>query len=119
MILDVIKKRHPEVPTIMYINKSGALLERMAATGVDIISVDWTVDLDTARKRLPADIGLQGNLDPAVLLGNHDTIKERTEDVLRQAKGARHIMNLGHGIDATTPEENADFFVKTVQNWKR
>ena len=56
---------------IIYIKQSGALLERMASTGADIVSVDWTVSMDEARRRLGPDIGVQGNLDPAVLLGPH------------------------------------------------
>ena len=112
--------RHPDTPFIMYIAKSAALLERMRDTGIDIVSVDWTVTIEEARKRLGDDIGIQGNLDPAILLSDHATIKERTHEILAQAanipKG--HVMNLGHGIDATTPEENSKFFVDTVQAYR-
>lgn len=51
MVLDKVKAAHPEVPTIMYIKHSGALLERMAKTGVDIVSLDWTVDMAEGRER--------------------------------------------------------------------
>ena len=119
-VIEQIKRAHPETPIIIYINKSGALLERMAQVGADIVSVDWTVTIEEARKRLGDDIGIQGNLDPAILLSDHATIKERTHEILAQAanipKG--HVMNLGHGIDATTPEENSKFFVDTVQAYR-
>lgn len=118
IVIDKIKKAHPEVPTIMYINKSGALLERMASSGVDIISLDWTVTIDEARKRIGDKIGIQGNLDPMVLFGPDATIKEQTEAILKQGGGRNHVMNLGHGIDAKTPEEKAKFFVDTVHAWK-
>lgn len=117
-IIATIKERHPEVPVIIYIKQSGALLERMAQTGADIVSVDWTVSMDEARRRLGPDIGVQGNLDPSVLLGPKDKIKERAEEILEMTQGMHHVMNLGHGIEATTPEENAKFFVETVQAWK-
>ena len=117
-VIDKIKKAHPEVPIIIYINKSGALLERMATSGVDIISLDWTVTIDEARARIGNKVGIQGNLDPMVLFAPKEIIKERTEAVLKACGGRKHVMNLGHGIDATTPEENANFFVKTVQNYK-
>lgn len=52
MVIDKIKAVHPEVPVIIYINKSGALLERMATSGVDIVSLDWTVTVPEARKRI-------------------------------------------------------------------
>ena len=117
-VIEKIKKFHPKVPIIMYINKSGALLERMATSGVDIISLDWTVTVEEARKRIGNKVGIQGNLDPMVLFAPHDVIKQRTEEILKSVGGQNHVMNLGHGIDAVTPEENANFFVKTVQAWR-
>jgi len=118
-IVDKVKAKYPDVPLIMYIAKSGALLERMAATGIDIVSVDWTVTMADARKRLePFNVGVQGNLESAVLLGNHDLIEKRTLEVIREAGPTRHIMNLGHGIEASTPEENAKKFVDTVKNFR-
>jgi uroporphyrinogen decarboxylase len=118
MVIEAVKKAHPEVPIIMYINKSGALLERMAKSGVDIISLDWTVTIEEARKRIGDKIGIQGNLDPFVLHGPESAIKEQTEAILRQGGGRNHVMNLGHGIDATTPEKSAKYFVDTVQNFR-
>lgn len=117
-VVSAVKARHPNVPFIMYIAKSAALLERMAATGVDIVSVDWTVTMADARKRLGPNVGVQGNLESAVLLGNHKLIEERTLDVIREAGPTGHIMNLGHGIEATTPEENAKKFVDTVKAFR-
>eukprot|EP01038_Epipyxis_sp_PR26KG_P015917 gene15917-21593_t len=117
-VIEKIKKVHPEVPTIMYINKSGALLERMAASGVDIISLDWTVTIEEARKRIGNQIGIQGNLDPMVLFAPNEVIKQRTEEILKAGGGKGHVMNLGHGIDAGTSEEKAKFFVDTVHNYK-
>ena len=112
---------------MVYIKHSGALIERMAATGVDVVSLDWTVDMAQGRERiaasravhgLPGPGGVQGNLDPAILYASHDVIKERTEEILRKAGPTGHVMNLGHGIEATTPEENAHFFIQTVRNFR-
>ena len=47
------------------------------------------------------------------------TIKEQTEAILAQGGGRNHVMNLGHGIDATTPEHKAKLFVDTVQAWRQ
>jgi len=117
-VIDKIKAKHPTVPIIIYINKSGALLERMAQTGVDIVSLDWTVTLEEGRRRIGQNMGVQGNLDPAVLYAPKEVIKERTEQILREGKGFKHVMNLGHGIEATTPEENAAFFIETCKAWR-
>ena len=117
-VIDKIKKFYPKVPLIMYINKSGALLERMASSGVDIVSLDWTVTIEEARKRIGDKVGIQGNLDPMILFAPHDVIKQRTEEILKAVGGRNHVMNLGHGIDAQTPEANAKFFVDTVRAWR-
>lgn len=127
MILDKIKANYPDIPTVIYIKHSGALIERMAKTGVDIVSLDWTVDMADGRQRIEAGRvsagltgrgGVQGNLDPAILYAKHDVIKERTEEILKKAGSTGHVMNLGHGIEATTPEENAHFFIETVRNYR-
>lgn len=127
MILDTIKEKYPEVPTVVYIKHSGALIERMAGTGVDVVSLDWTVDMAEGRERIAkgrAAVGLegpggvQGNLDPGLLFGSQETIKERTEEILRKAGPTGHVMNLGHGIEAKTTEENAAFFIETVRNFR-
>lgn len=127
MILDKINKEHPEIPTVLYIKHSGALVERMAKTGVDVVSLDWTVDMAEGRQRiaegrqqagLNGKGGVQGNLDPAVLYATHDVIRERTHEILEAAGSTGHVMNLGHGIEATTPEENAAFFIETVRNYR-
>jgi len=42
----------------------------------------------------------------------------RAQDILKKMAGRPHIMNLGHGIEPTTPEPSANLFVKTVQGWR-
>jgi uroporphyrinogen decarboxylase len=105
-----VKQVHPETPLILYINGSAGILERMGQSGVDIVSVDWTVDLATARQRLGSHIGVQGNVDPCALFGSKEFIRDRILDTIRQAGNHKHILNLGHGILPNTPEENAAFF---------
>jgi uroporphyrinogen decarboxylase len=85
----------------------------MGRTGVDIISLDWTVDMAEGIARLPEHVGVQGNVDPGLLFGTHEGIRERIFDTVRKARGRRHILNLGHGILPGTPEENARVFFET------
>jgi uroporphyrinogen decarboxylase len=118
MVIDKIKKFSPTTPLILYINKSGALLERMAVSGVDVLSLDWTVTITEARKRIGNKIGIQGNLDPMILFAPDSDIERRTTEILRMAGSKRHVMNLGHGIDASTPEEKAKLFVDTVKAFR-
>jgi len=116
-VVDKVKEKYPDVPFIIYISQGGTLLERMASTGVDIVSVDWTVDMKDARERL-GDVKVQGNMDPAVLLGSKEFITDRIMDTIQKAGPTGHIMNLGHGVMPNTPEENVEHYFRTVQNFK-
>ncbi len=117
-VVQQVKATHPDTPMILYINGSAGILELMAKTGVDIVSVDWTVDMAVARQRLGGNIGVQGNLDPCVLFGSKDFIRDRIFDTVRKAGKGGHILNLGHGVLQNTPEENVAFFFETAKSFK-
>lgn len=109
-VVQQVKATHPDTPLILYINGSSGVLERMAQSGVDIVSVDWTVDMADARRRLGPNVGVQGNVDPCALFGSKEFIRDRILDTIRKAGNKKHILNLGHGILPNTPEENAAYF---------
>lgn len=90
-------------PSIHFGTGTASLLEAITEAGGDVISVDWRVDLDEAWKRIGYDHGIQGNLDPTLLLTDWPTVERGMYDVLRRA-GNRpgHIFNLGHGVLAPT-----------------
>lgn len=115
-IVQQVKETHPDTPLILYISGSAGVLERMGKSGVDIVSVDWTVDMAEARQRLGANIGVQGNVDPCALFGSKEFIRDRILDTIRKAGRSKHILNLGHGILPNTPEENAAFFFETAKH---
>ena len=117
-VISAIKKAHPTTPVIIYINRSGALLERLSNSGADIVSLDWTVSILEAKKRLGNKVGIQGNLDPITLFAPDSVIRNRVTTILTEAQGIPHIMNLGHGIDASTPEEKAKLFVDITKMFK-
>ena len=88
----------------------------MAKTGVDIISLDWTVDIEEACKRIPSGIGIQGNVDPGILFGNKESIKERIDNTFNKIKDRKYILNLGHGILPGTPEKMLKHFLNMEKN---
>lgn len=101
------------VPTIHFGTGNSHLLEEIAAAGGDLISVDWRLPLDEAWARLGPDRGIQGNLDPAVLLGPWPYIEQEALDVLRRAGGRPgHIFNLGHGV---LPDTTPDVLARLVE----
>lgn len=115
-IVNAAKQTHPDLPLILYASGSGGLLERLALTGVDVISLDWTVDMAEGRRRLGADVAVQGNVDPGALFGSKEFISNRINDTVRKAGRGKHILNLGHGIKVGTPEENVAHFFEVAKN---
>jgi len=103
------------VPVIYYTKASQHLLAAVARSGADVLSVDWRVDLAEVRNSLGPKIALQGNVDPAVLLGPPEKIRQATLATISSLWGRGHILNLGHGILQNTPVENAKLFIETAQ----
>jgi uroporphyrinogen decarboxylase len=98
--------RQTGTPSIHFGTGAASLLELMTDAGGDIISVDWRVDLDSAWQRIGFDRGIQGNLDPTLLLTPWNVIEQGMHDVLRRAASRPgHIFNLGHGVLAPTPPD--------------
>ena len=90
-------------PSIHFGTGTASLLELMTEAGGDVISVDWRVDLDDAWARIGNERGIQGNLDPTLLLTDWNTIEAGMRDILRRANNRPgHIFNLGHGVLAPT-----------------
>ena len=93
------------VPTIHFGTTTSHLLEAMARCGSDVISVDWRLPLDEAWQRI-GDRGIQGNLDPGVMLAPFDVVAREARLILELAGGRPgHIFNLGHGV---LPETSSD-----------
>ena len=103
------------VPRIHFGTGTAALLEAIAATGPDLVGLDWRVRLDEGWRRVGLGLGVQGNLDPAVLLGPGELVQAQAREVLRRAGGRPgHVFNLGHGVLPETPLENLQLLVDTV-----
>lgn len=103
------------VPVIYYTKASHHLLLSIAKAGANVLSVDWRVPLKELRALAGPRVALQGNLDPAELLGPKEKIRQTTLDIVDELGGVGHILNLGHGILQHTPVENAQLFIHTGQ----
>jgi uroporphyrinogen decarboxylase len=105
----------PGVPVIYYTKASAHLMTAVSRAGATVLSVDWRADLAALRRSLGPRVALQGNVDPALLLGPADKIRQATQAAVNALGGVGHILNLGHGIFKQTPVENARVFVETGQ----
>jgi uroporphyrinogen decarboxylase len=103
------------VPTIVFTKGGGQWLEDLAACGASCIGIDWTTDIEVARRAVGARVALQGNLDPLVLLADAAVVQREAAAVIRAAgSGPGHVFNLGHGILPATPPENVAALVEAV-----
>jgi uroporphyrinogen decarboxylase len=112
--------REAGAPVIAFAPGAGwALDEIAAATGADVVGVDWQTDAAFARRRLAEyPVALLGNLDPSWLYAAPALIRERTHRMLEAFGGRGHIANLGHGIHPDVPPEHARAFVDAVKEWR-
>jgi uroporphyrinogen decarboxylase len=108
------------VPTIHFGVGTASILGDLRDAGGDVIGADWRTPLDEAWKRVGSDRGIQGNLDPTLLLGPLDRIFAATDEVLERAGGRPgHIFNLGHGILPSTPVEHVQALARYVHQKTR
>jgi len=92
-----------DVPTIHFGTGTATLLGDMAQAGGDVIGLDWRIPLDRGWSEVGPDRGVQGNLDPALLLGPWERIEAETRAILERAGGRPgHVFNLGHGVPPET-----------------
>jgi uroporphyrinogen decarboxylase len=102
-----------DVPTIHFGTGTAGLLRQMAAAGGDVIGLDWRIELDRGWAEVGEERGVQGNLDPAALLGPAERMEAAALDVLHRAGGRPgHIFNLGHGV---LPETDPDDLRRLVE----
>jgi uroporphyrinogen decarboxylase len=110
----IARLRRDDVPVILFVNGCAHLLEAMAESGADVLSVDWRVSLSEARRR-SGRLALQGNLDPGVLQGPPEKVASRTREMIAETGGRGHIVNLGHGVLPPTPIESVEAFFDTAR----
>lgn len=103
------------IPCTLFTKNGGAWLEAIAATECDCVGLDWTIDIGEARQRIGHQVALQGNMDPGVLYGTPERIREEVATILKAfGQGSGHVFNLGHGISQHVSPEHVTVFVDAV-----
>jgi uroporphyrinogen decarboxylase len=128
-VLRQVKREHDgfRIPRIVFTKGGGLWLEAIAASGCDVVGLDWTVDLGAARARIGDRVALQGNLDPNVLFAPPEVVATEARRVLdnfgppQRADGTwdGHVFNLGPGISQHTPPEHVTALVDAVHELSR
>ena len=108
-----------DFPVILYAKGTAPHVTDQAFSGARVLSVDWTSDLSIVRRTLPANVAVQGNLDPVLLNTTPEIVRRESGRLLESMRGsAGHIFNLGHGIMPSAKIECVQALVDTVTNWR-
>lgn len=115
MVLQKVKARYPDTPLIFHANGGTGKLLQMKSCASDVLGLDWSCTMAEAREFYGPQRVLQGNVDPMVLFGSEETIRENVHRCLRQGGPQHHILNVGHGVVQGTPEENVGLFCQLAR----
>ena len=108
------------VPVIVFTKGGGQWLQAIASCGADAVGLDWTTNLSEARAKIQDKVALQGNLDPMVLFGSEEQIRQEVRRVIDDfgvVGNGGHVFNLGHGINQFTPPEAVAVLVDEVHRY--
>ncbi len=117
---EIIASLRSQVPVTVFSLGTHGNWNDLAATGANVLGIDWQFSLAEARKILPQNIGIQGNLDPALLAGaTPEKVAAETNRLLVEMRGRNgYIFNLGHGVPPAAKLENIAALVETVKGFK-
>jgi uroporphyrinogen decarboxylase len=111
---------HPDTPGIHYGIGCDHLLESMLAAGPQVLGLDWRTPIAAARRRMGADLVVQGNLDPALVLAGKEPALAGARAVLDDNGGhPGHVFNLGHGVQPNSDPGVLAAVVDAVHDWTR
>jgi uroporphyrinogen decarboxylase len=113
----IIQALKDECLTILFAKGAWFALEAMKETGAHGLGIDWCTSPENARKFAGNDITIQGNFDPAKLLGSIPSIQHQAREMIRRFGVQRYIANLGHGILPNVPVDHARAFVDAVKEY--
>jgi len=115
-IRQIVAALKDEAPVIVFAKGAWHSLDSMAATGAAGLGIDWCIKPQLARQFAGNNITLQGNFDPAKLLGPISEIQKEVKKMMNAFGPGNHIANLGHGILPNVPVSHAKAFVDAVKN---
>ena len=117
---DIIANLGGKVPVIAFSLGTHGNWTDLISTGANVIGIDWQTSMAEARQLIPANIGMQGNLSPALISdATPDVVARETKAILEAMRGrAGHIFNLGHGLTPGAKLENIAALVETVKSFR-
>ena len=119
-IVSQLRRQHDgqTVPVTLFTKGGAQWIEATADTGCNAIGLDWTINIDDAKRRVGDKVALQGNLDPCILYASPEAIRDAVKDVITRFGGdAGHVFNLGHGIHQSADPDRLAVLVDAVHEF--
>ena len=115
-IVEGLRARHPDTPIIGFPRGAGdRAVDYARATGVNCVAIDQSTSPEWARDNLQPHCAVQGNLDPALMVGNGDGLAASVEHLINCLGNGPFIFNLGHGITPDADPENVSKLISLVR----
>jgi uroporphyrinogen decarboxylase len=115
-IRQIISGLNGGIPVIVFAKGCHSNWGVLVDTGAHVLGIDWTLRLADLRTRVPASIGIQGNLDPFLLTATPQLVAAETRSIMNEMrKRDGYIFNLGHGVPPNAKLENIEAVVATVR----
>lgn len=103
------------VPVIVFTKNGGQWLPVIAECGAQVVGIDWTTNIGSARALVGDRVALQGNMDPSMLFASPARIRQEVASILESyGHGTGHVFNLGHGITPGVNPDHVTAFVDAV-----
>lgn len=113
-----LRQAHPQIPVIAFPRGAGPLyVDYAVETGVNCMGIDTALSAKWAAENIQPVAGIQGNLDPRLLVVGGEAMKKEALSILEALKGGAHIFNLGHGITPETPPEHVEELSDLLRSW--
>jgi uroporphyrinogen decarboxylase len=115
-VVDGVRRQVPGAKIIGFPRGGGSMVPRyVAETGVDAVSLDWTIDKTFAAEKIQSKVPVQGNLDPLALRAGGAALDRAVDEVMQAFAARPFIFNLGHGILPDTPIAHVEQMLKRVR----
>lgn len=113
----IVEQLPREIPVIAFARGVHENWQEVQRIGATVLGIDWNIRLSEVNRRIPKNIALQGNLDPALLIADPETAVRETQKILNEMRGRNgFIFNLGHGVPPEARLETIAAITQTVQN---
>ena len=108
-----------EVPVIVFARNVHHNWKEVVNTGANVLGIDWSIDLRETANTIPADVAVQGNMDPALLVARPESASAEARRICEEMRGRDgFIFNLGHGVPPDADIEAIQAIAETVQNFE-